>query len=206
VGGTAAGNLLRLKDGKDDRERTDAARTRAHSRVNQLGTEQDLIEETRHTSGDTVYDRVLREEAVKRMAAPDVERHTRHVLLEFAPLLEPNPRAMKRLVNAYGVQRAVATLAGVDIDRRRLALWTIVTLRWPLLAEYLERRPATVAQIGKTTLPDDLDPSLQRLFRDRDVFEAVNGRHIGVGLDEETILAGASLRGPQRSEAPTPTR
>ncbi|HEU5320638.1 MAG TPA: P-loop NTPase fold protein, partial [Methylomirabilota bacterium] len=195
-------HLLRLGGGAGERERTDAARARARERVTALRTEQELIRETEQPSGDPVYDRVLREEAVKRMAAPEVESHTRHVLLEFAPRLEPNPRAMKRLVNAYGVQRAVATLAGVGIDRRRLALWTIVTLRWPLLAEYLERHPATVNQLVDGRPPEDLDPSLQRLFRDRDVVDTVRGADVGVGLDEDTILACVSLRAAAAADAP----
>jgi hypothetical protein len=33
----------------------------------------------------------------------------------FATLLEPNPRAMKRLVNAYSVNRALSTLGHLDI-------------------------------------------------------------------------------------------
>jgi hypothetical protein len=51
--------------------------------------------------------RLARAAAVRRLSAPSLERQTEHTLLRFAPLLEPNPRAMKRFINAYGVERAL---------------------------------------------------------------------------------------------------
>jgi hypothetical protein len=194
-------HLLRMKDGAGNAEDSDSVRTKARTRVEALRTEQDLINETERPTGDPVYDRTLREEAVKRLAAAEVENHTKHVLLEFLPLLDPNPRAMKRFVNAYGVQRAVAMLAGINIDRRRLALWTVVSLRWPLLAEYLERRPSMVRQFGSAQLPEDLDPILRPLFRDDDVVATFKGVGAEIGLDESAIIACASLRGPRSPAA-----
>ena len=44
---------------------------------------------------------------------------------------------MKRLVNAYGVERALQIIGGhstaLEHPRERLALWTILKSRWPLL-------------------------------------------------------------------------
>jgi hypothetical protein len=79
---------------------------------------------------------------------------TRHVLMPFAHLLEPNPRAMKRLVNACNVNRVLSTLAYVDIKTEPLILWTILSMRWPRLAEYLKdtQRRSTRSREGKSML------------------------------------------------------
>ena len=45
---------------------------------------------------------------------------------------------MKRILNAYAVHRDLAILGGLDVLgdpalRGQLALWTILSMRWPLL-------------------------------------------------------------------------
>ena len=49
--------------------------------------------------------------AINRLTRPEIEKQTEHALQKFAPLLEPNPRAIKRFVNAYGMARASNVLA-----------------------------------------------------------------------------------------------
>jgi hypothetical protein len=65
---------------------------------------------------------------------------TEHFLKPFALFTEPNPRAMKRLSNAYTLGsdiRIVEKSKNILRERKQLALWTILTLRRPPLAEYL---------------------------------------------------------------------
>lgn len=45
---------------------------------------------------------------------------------------------MKRLVNTYSLARDIRILEGSKVEREKLALWTIITMRWPLLTEYIE--------------------------------------------------------------------
>jgi hypothetical protein len=45
-----------------------------------------------------------------------VEANTEHTLKPFTRFLGPNPRVMKRWVNAYGVRREVDVLSGGNID------------------------------------------------------------------------------------------
>ena len=97
-----------------------------------------------------LYDRVFREEAIVRLSDQDVEIYTEHLLKPFTPLLEPNPRSMKRLVNAYGIARAIDILkGGTTVERKKLALWSILSLTWPLLAQYLEHHPEKINYINK---------------------------------------------------------
>jgi hypothetical protein len=96
------------------------------------------------------------------------------MLKPFAPLLEPNPRSIKRLLNGYGIARDIDLLRGADIiEHKKLALWTIITFRWPSLANYLEEYPDMIKYIGKGKKEDlqgmNIPENLLRLFLNPDV-------------------------------------
>jgi len=102
-------------------------------------------------------------EAVRLLVDEEQARaETRHALQQYAELLDPTPRAMKRFVMEYFVLRAVRTAEGSVVQRGPLALWTIVVTRWPLLAEFLRNSPASVQLFGSsgeqiaTSVPDEL--------------------------------------------------
>jgi L-lysine 2,3-aminomutase len=88
-------------------EEVKKAQKDAKQRLQQLKKEEDILAEIPRSTKNPIYEQAFREEAVIRLATPEVEEHTEHTLKDFAPLLEPNPRAMKRLVNAYSVQRDI---------------------------------------------------------------------------------------------------
>ncbi len=80
--------------------------------------------------------------AVEKLAEPELERRTEHELQRFAALLERNPRAMKRFVNAYSMALSTLLLEERgDVELEALALWTILRLRWPGLATHLVANP-----------------------------------------------------------------
>ena len=54
-----------------------------------------------------------------------------HRLLRWVSYIEPNPRGMKRLVNAIGMTQARSLLEGRMVDFDAIVLWTILELRWP---------------------------------------------------------------------------
>jgi hypothetical protein len=150
-----------------------------------------------HAASSPEVQRMARAAAVRQLGTPALQRHTEHTLIRFAPLLESNPRAMKRLVNAYGVERALQIIGGhstaLEYARERLALWTILKSRWPLLADYLVDRPEAVEPLRTGVLPPDVSldtdrPYLVKLFASDEVKRVVNGTVVGVALD------GASLR------------
>ena len=103
---------------------------------------------------------------------------------------------MKRLVNAYGLARGMEllnrrTLGGDrEASAPRTALWTILSLRWPRLAEYLAAQPDIADEFGRT------DPGARGvraefapLFLDPDVRAVVFGQADGVDakLDPDSI-------------------
>jgi hypothetical protein len=178
------------------------AEEEARLRAQNSRTEASLINSTHRRDGEDAYQvQARRGAAVRRLASQEVEAEIEHALRNFASLLEPNPRAMKRLINAYAVQRAIATLAGVNIRREQLALWTIASLRWPLLTEFLEEQPETIefldgieplteAELAQKGVPE----TLRKLFRDKEVLEVFKGEGIGEELDKDAIVTCASLR------------
>ena len=189
-----------LLDG-DDRERSRRiadVREEARKRLRDASTEQDILTRQAQIPGDELLSPRLvrqfaREAAVERMADTEVNRSTEYFLKAFAPLLEPNPRSMKRFVNAYAIHRDLALLGGlnlVDVEtRKQLALWTIVALRWPLLQEYL------VALSAKPGLEPPSD--VAGLIRSQAVQSVFDGRGVGVGLSNDSIRQFATIMNVQ---------
>ena len=159
--------------------------------------EEEVLSRLREPTGDPLRDQVWKGAAVSRLASRKVAETTEYFLKPFSPLLEPNPRAMKRLVNAYSVLRDMALLAGVDVlgdmgQRRQLALWAIVSLRWPLLEEHLENHPEDIDSIreGRTSvgdLPLVADEDLQKLVESGEVHSVFTGGQTGTGLTSEVV-------------------
>ena len=158
----------------------------------------DLVDE--RGEDDPVLQSALRAEAIKRMAQPSLVSSTEHALHGYADLLDPNPRAMKRFVNAYGVERALRTIEGRRPRSDQLARWVIVELRWPILAEVLRGDPDAVWMVGSD--PDTLiDADRARLvgvidlIDNRDVVRTILDAdpRYGLPLDAAGIAASAGL-------------
>jgi hypothetical protein len=137
--------------------------------------------------------RAIRKAAVVRLADPGIMKRTEHALRPLARLLEPNPRAMKRLVNAYSAYRALALLSEVHIAQGPLARWVILSLRWPSLADYLEEHPQQVEQVGAQQL-HGVPAELQALFGGAEVIDVVAGDE-HARLDPDIVRLCAMLRG-----------
>jgi hypothetical protein len=106
-------------------------------------------------------------ESGERPQCWDTARHLDQVLAE----LDPGPAVQRQLATAYCVKRSTQLLAGhaVDADKNaiyRLALWTILDLKWPLLADHLRRRPQDLEHLGNETGPAGIDAELERVFTD----------------------------------------
>lgn len=136
----------------------------------------------------------IREEAVIRLASPDIMERLEHSLLPYCELLEPNPRSMKRLVNTYSANRALAILSDVQIELHQLALWTIIQSRWPLLADYLEKNPESLEKLGQK---DNLEipEEMRVLFADKEVVNVINGGSFHIPLNCETIKKCIQIHG-----------
>ncbi|MEV6909141.1 P-loop NTPase fold protein [Amycolatopsis sp. NPDC051071] len=86
----------------------------------------------------------LARDAALALVSPQTRAHTEHALSKFLPLLHPNPRNIKKFLNTYSILRSVRTLEQNTVGSDVLALWTIIRVRWPSIAEHLETDPEAV--------------------------------------------------------------
>lgn len=175
-------------------------------------TESQVLRRLNKSTGNPLRDELRRGAALRQLATQEVETSTEYFLRPFGPLTEPNPRAMKRLVNAYTFLRDSAVMGGSRVlfdvgTREQLALWAIVSLRWPLLKDYVEGHleqhpdgvPDIVEFIGSKKPIPELGPELLGLASSPEVVKVFDGSIIRTKLDRVTVcsLAGISAATPR---------
>lgn len=158
--------------------------------------DQDQILKAANQQEDSVFkSQARRDAAVARLAAEDIEVGTMHFLQHFVHLLDPNPRGMKRLINAYGMTQAAMIASGIALEgeetkRAQLVLWTILRLRWPTLAAHLAESPEAVDAIGEDVSSNrDIPQELWPLFRNSEVRALFDLSMSGVqaALDQKAV-------------------
>ncbi|GAA0944275.1 hypothetical protein GCM10009554_38320 [Kribbella koreensis] len=159
------------------RARADAGRELAGK------TSEEVRAEVLANPGRTPADEQARLETLAiEMVGERAQQQNQHTLEPFQRLLgrDQNPRAMKRLVNAYGIARGIETLQEVNLadnhlQEQQTALWTILTLRWPKLAGHLARYPEHLQYVGTPDPPTTIPPDLRPLFADPELHDVVHG-------------------------------
>jgi hypothetical protein len=154
-------------------------------------TEPEILERLDRASADPLRQEIRRQVAVEHLATTHVEESTSYFLEQFAPLLEPNPRSMKRLLNAYTVHRDLAILAGINVlgdieKRKQLALWTILSLRWPAVEEFLVQQAADPNA--------EATPDVQALLHTDAVQSVIDCKQLETMLDPQTVGLFAGIR------------
>jgi len=172
----------------------DADETREQMHRLEVKAERDLAGKTSHEDIQKEIDRTeegsleretIRAAAAKQITSPEAIRAAEHRLQPLAGLLEPNPRSMKRLVNAYGLNHARAFLEGRTVAVEALARWTIIELRWPILADYLATNWSDFAAGTLTT--GQFPEGIRALLADADVKEVFGGADEPSRLTVETL-------------------
>ncbi|UOZ09359.1 P-loop NTPase fold protein [Amycolatopsis sp. WQ 127309] len=109
-------------------------------------------------------------EAAVLLSTPQARARAEHALSKFLPLLHSNPRNIKRFLNTYNVLRSVRTLEQNTVPSDVLALWTILRVRWPSIADHLEAAPdAILGLIDPQWASGCLPPALHHLAADSDL-------------------------------------
>ena len=144
---------------------------------------------------------------VGKLAQPQIEAATQHRLERFAGLLETNPRAMKLVLNAYGIARALQVIEDNVVPGDALALWTILRVRWPALADYLTAHPAAIEALADGREPEGAPPALARLFRApevRRIVDCEDGGPLSAAIIRACcgIAEDAALSPPPRAGTP----
>ncbi|WP_290055866.1 P-loop NTPase fold protein [Amycolatopsis solani] len=105
--------------------------------------------------------------AALALVSPQTRTRTDHALSKFLPLLEANPRTIKKFLNTYNVLRSVRTLEQNTVPSDVLALWTILRIRWPSVADLLEASPDAIRGIVEPLWASEcLPPHLRELAVD----------------------------------------
>jgi hypothetical protein len=113
--------------------------------------------------------------AVRRLGEIDVDSETglcgvaEAGLRELVGHVDASNVPMARLRTAYCVQRTAQLVGGhaIDCDEdavHRLGLWTLLSLRWPVLARHLARHPQDVAALRAGCTPDGVGDELRAVF------------------------------------------
>ena len=97
-----------------------------------------------------------------------------HLLEPYGVYLDLNPRTMKRLLNSYSAIKASAVISHIDIPIHQTVLWTILTMRWPVIAEYLLEH-AEISDSRIILNPANLPASITALFQDKELSDLLNG-------------------------------
>jgi hypothetical protein len=134
----------------------------------------------------------LRAQAVARLSTPAADKAVEHRLLRWVSYIEPNPRGMKRLVNAIGMTQARSLLEGRMVDFDAIVLWTILELRWPRAAAAITADPGLIDAEGQGS------DTLQAAWRDP-LFQKIAGE-----LDEVQVraLIGTADEDDEDAEVP----
>lgn len=158
------------------------------------------VEEMEDSQEKFIKTQARREAQVEAISKRKGEEAIEHFLLQFWELVEPNPRAMKRLLNAYTIQASLAILAGLDLKneerRKQLVLFTIITLRWPDLEREIANDIKIVDQIKKKEIPEQhtYNEEIKKLILDPEVQRVFGGDGIGVDLDTEAVQLFRNLQ------------
>ena len=181
----------------DDPVAVNEAQARAASDVSDVTDLESLQKIIEDSTGESAARRqALREQAALQITSAAAVEATEHRLQGLAPLLEANPRAMKRLVNAVGMAQAFTLLEGRSVDLDVLARWAMIELRWPILAEYFAKSPAAIAafiDMAARELSDEdrrLFPPIVTELCQRPEIVAIIGPHGKEGgIDQEALVA-----------------
>ncbi|HKO81598.1 MAG TPA: P-loop NTPase fold protein, partial [Chitinophagaceae bacterium] len=104
----------------------------------------DKLDIANNTEGSVEKKQIAREQAISSVSIREEEKILEHKLQNFIDLIEPNPRAMKRLINDVSTAKAVTYLYDQNIDTDQLILWTILKQEHPSLAEFFWNNPEKI--------------------------------------------------------------
>jgi hypothetical protein len=170
--------LLHVADEQTDERTRQEVRTAQEVIARDGGDEARILRIVREAS--PAAREVLVADAARALAAPQTRARTEHALRKFLPLLHSNPRNVKKFLNTYSMLRSVRVLENNTVSSDVLALWTIIRVRWPAMADHLEAHPEAVRGIVEPLWADEcLPPHLRELAAEPDLRDVVRCRDGG---------------------------
>lgn len=135
--------LAQLRDTPEDKiDQAEADRIRAQVQAAPSLEATQIIIESQPTQ---TAKRIAGSEGFLKYLTPETQEEIEHLLVRKLTqpemLLDPNPRAIKRLVNAYSFRSGFALSAGQTQVIPKLPYWCVLDLRYPYSAERLAAFP-----------------------------------------------------------------
>jgi hypothetical protein len=169
--------LLRIDPRTDEETRQEVEKAKA-AIARDAGNEASILRVVNEASVAAREDLVG--DAARALASPLTRARTEHALRKFLPLIHSNPRNVKKFLNTYSILRAVRVLENNTVASDILALWTIIRVRWPAMADHLEADPEAVRGIMEPLWASECFPSeLRDLAADPKLREVVCCRQGG---------------------------
>jgi len=139
-------NLLNIKSASEAKS-MDIERKAVQTKMQEASSNANKMEIAKEPMSSPKSQQMVREEVLGALSIQEEEKIMEHKLQHFIDLIEPNPRAMKRLINDISTAKAISFLYNQEVDEDQLILWTILKLQHPLLAQYFWINPQKLDQV-----------------------------------------------------------
>lgn len=139
---------------------------------------------------DPMVQQAIRAEGARKISTVEATGETEHRLKPLGRLIEANPRAMKRLANAVAMNLARLQIEGRDdVSFEAAARWTIISLRWPLLADWLCVDVERISRKTPATPFVGHDETMSQLLTDPDVQSVIGAARAKGRLTPQSLAA-----------------
>ena len=98
-----------------------------------------------------------------------------HVLRDYTDVMDPNPRALKRLLNDYTYRQGFLLLAGEEVPSEPLIHWSILNQRFPYAASEIADDPDLLEKPNRTAWDKATKKSHTPYFAHEDIDTLTDG-------------------------------
>jgi hypothetical protein len=180
-----------LNGGKLNKEELKAKREEIRKNINSKFSNQEKIKFARSTGTDELENQLVREEVVSALSIGEEQRMVEKKLSDFYDIVEPNPRAMKRIINDISTHRAITILYNQKVSIEPLVLFTILKLQYPKLSEFFWDNPEKLEEVHKDAAKITGDSALDGLLLQPEVkklFSYTTKNNVGHKIDSDFIM------------------
>lgn len=107
-------------------------------------------------------------------------------LRKYACYLDPNPRSIKRLANFYNVFDRTLFLEDRELETSVMVRWLLLSQRWPILADALEKAPYIIEALDNSKIK--VDKKIMEILELQEVQEIIKGKNNDEKLTTKEIM------------------